>query len=145
MKILATLVWKQQIVVNNVEKTLRRNLDRASIYLVNDIVKSFGNPPPEPDPSGGYKKNSSKSWKRTHHSQPGEPPFVQTGHLRRSITWEKAGTLVRKIGSSLKPQGGLHSYAWYLEMGTTIMAARPYMLPALRRSKATLLNIIARK
>ena len=79
------------------------------------------------------------------HSAPRETPYVQTGMLRRSIAWAAPAKLVRLVGSMLKPQGGegSHSYAWYLEYGTSKMAARPYLLPALRRLRGQLFRIIA--
>jgi len=81
------------------------------------------------------------------HSLPGEPPFVQTGMLRRSITFMREGAKKLLVGSSLKPQGGQHSYAWLLEMGSPggQLAARPYLRPAVRKNKRTILKMIAGK
>lgn len=135
-----SLLWYGPKVMKQVEAQVSANLDRAAIYLVNDVVRSFGNPPKEPDSKGGFKKNSSKSWKRGHPSSPGDPPNVQTGTLRRSITWASPSALVRYVGSSLK---GDPSYALCLEYGTGKMLARPYLRPALARCKATLFRIIA--
>lgn len=140
-----TLVWYAKQVMAQVEAKVQQNMDRAAIYLQGDIVKSFGSPPPEPDNRGGFKKNSSKKWKRRFHSAPGEPPYVQTGMLRRSITWAAPGPMTRLVGSSLQPQGGegSHSYAYYLEYGTSKMKSRPYLRPALARCRAILFRIIA--
>lgn len=84
---------------------------------------------------------SAKRWRGMHHSQPGDPPFVQTGHLRRSITFNVSSDRVL-IGSSLQPEGSDHSYAWYLEMGTTKMEARPYLRPALDNNREAIKRIL---
>ncbi len=144
--VVGKIVWRGKQVMGEVEAQVQQNMDKAAILLQGEIVKSFGSPPPEPDfVKGGYKKNSSRSWKEAHHSAPGEPPYVQTGMLRRSIAWAAPTKLVRLVGSMLRPQGesGSHSYAWYLEYGTSKMAARPYLLPALRRLRGQLFRIIA--
>lgn len=81
-------------------------------------------------------------------SAPGGGPAVRTGRLRASITWRFAGAgqggllagalagaaegesssfevgLAVEIGSNVE-------YARYVELGTSRMAARPYLVPAL--------------
>lgn len=60
-------------------------------------------------------------------SAPGDPPAVDTGHLRASISSKLAvdeGGLHARIGSNLNK-------AVYLELGTRRMAARPFLRPAL--------------
>jgi hypothetical protein len=88
---------------------------------------------------------SAKKWRQGQHSLPGDPPFVQTGMLRRSITWAAPSKLVRLVGSSLKPQGNSGSYALCLEYGAPKinLKARPYLRPALARCKAALFRIIS--
>jgi len=141
--IFGSVIFFAKKVKQDYEDKLSQRLDKASIMLVNDVVKSFGSAPPEPDKKGGFKKNSSKAWKRKHHSMPGEPPFVQTGHLRRSITFDAPDKLTRRVGSTLKPveQGG-HSYAYHLEVGTSKMKARPYLRPAVLRNKKQIMEIV---
>lgn len=104
-------------------RTLSTNLDMAAAYLEADYKKSF------PDGSGV-------------HSQPGEIPRAQTGHLRRTITWDAPANLIRRVGSSLKPSGGHSSYAFYLEMGTGRMAARPWLNPGLDRNRKVLARFV---
>jgi hypothetical protein len=53
-------------------------------------------------------------------SKPGEPPYKQTGHLRRSVAWEVTDTLKGRVGSNLMK-------ARWLELGTRKMAARPWL------------------
>jgi hypothetical protein len=138
--------------MDKVEAQVQQNMDKAAILLQGEIVKSFGSPSAMPDigllkrrRGGDFTKLKAKEWRGMQHSAPGEPPYVQTGMLRRSIAWAAPTKLIRLVGSMLRPQGesGSHSYAWYLEYGTSKMAARPYLVPALRRLRAQLFRIIA--
>ena len=49
MNTIGKLVWRAQAVMDKVEKQVQENLDKAAIYLVNDIVKHFGSPPAMPE------------------------------------------------------------------------------------------------
>ncbi len=82
-------------------------------------------------------------------SKPGEPPRVQTGTLRRSITHEMHPTLpIARVGTNV-------FYGKHLELGTPRMAkaagvtkresARPFMRPALHRSKKAIMAIFSRR
>jgi len=104
-------------------RTLEGNLTMAAAYLEADYKKSF------PDGAG-------------LPSAPGSIPNVQTGHLRKTITWDTPRAFVRRIGSSLKPTAGNASYAFYLEMGTGKMAARPWLNPGLDRNRKVLARFI---
>lgn len=60
-------------------------------------------------------------------SEPGKGPAVRTGRLRASITWRLGKDTVglyADVGSAVL-------YAPYVELGTSRMAARPYLRPAL--------------
>lgn len=141
--IFGSVIWLGKKVLADTKARMERGLDKAAIMVVNEVVNSFGNPPREPDKSGGFKMNSSKKWKRKFHSAPGDPPFVQTGHLRRSITFDRPAPLQRRVGSTLRPEGGSdHSYAYYLEVGTGNMAARPYLRPAVHRLSGTITRMV---
>jgi HK97 gp10 family phage protein len=71
----------------------------------------------------------------THRaSAPGEAPASDTGRLVNSIT-----SYVNKVSglSAFVVAGrGIVKYARALEFGTTKMAARPFMFPAVEKSKA---------
>ena len=58
-------------------------------------------------------------------------PNVRTGRLRGSITWRigsDAESLFADVGSNVE-------YAVYVEMGTSRMAARPFLRPALAAAR----------
>ena len=124
--------WNIGEMIKKVDEKVGKNLDRVGVYLQGEIVNSFG--------SGGTPGSGGTRGKV--HSSPGEPPYVQTGTLRRSITFQREGTRLL-VGSSLKPQGSDHSYAWYLEMGSGRMAPRPYLRPAVRKNKGTIRDMVA--
>lgn len=142
------LVWKADAYLKKVDAELGRNLDRVGVFLQGEIVRSFGSPgaPAEGGPrTPTGRKTTAKRFRSAQHSAPGEPPYVQTGTLRRSITFVREGAKKLLVGSSLQPQGNSHSYAWLLEMGSPggQLAARPYLRPAVRKNKMTILKMIA--
>jgi hypothetical protein len=60
-------------------------------------------------------------------SKPGQPPAVQTGRLRNSVTHQAAqpATLLARAGTNLR-------YGFWLEFGTTKMKeSRPWVRPVL--------------
>jgi hypothetical protein len=64
---------------------------------------------------------------------PGGKPGVRTGRLRASIVWVPGVDEISPyvdIGSNVE-------YAIYVEMGTSRMAARPYLRPALEAARAS--------
>jgi len=67
-------------------------------------------------------------------SRPGDPPFKQTGHLRRSIAWEING-IVGRVGTNL-------DYGRFLELGTRRMAARPWLRRSLLEKQAEIQKIL---
>lgn len=58
----------------------------------------------------------------TSPSAPGDPPGVDTGNLRNSITVQDLGLMKREIVDGTE-------YGIHLEFGTTNMEARPFMTP----------------
>lgn len=61
-------------------------------------------------------------------SKPGEPPKRDTGHLDTNIEAYRTGKLTAEVRSQAE-------YAAHLEFGTSKMAARPYMRPAVKRAE----------
>jgi hypothetical protein len=70
-------------------------------------------------------------------SAPGEPPNEDTGTLRTHIETTQTGPLSVEVSSNAPA-------AVDLEVGTSKMAARPYMAPASRRKKASVIAGVMR-
>lgn len=68
-------------------------------------------------------------------SRPGEPPNADTHALDRQIEAERTGPLTAAVNSN-DPKS-----AW-LERGTSRMAARPFMLPALTRERKAIATLV---
>lgn len=83
-------------------------------------------------------------------SRPGEPPAIDTGILRASITNEvelKGVGVEGRVGPDIEyiaakaPVGTNVEYGYYLEIGTSKMAPRPFLRPALRRTRRKVVKI----
>lgn len=132
--------WFGDRILANWKKQVRRRLSAAAIYLAADIKASISQ-------GGGINlKKTTKSGKlgasreriyHWTHSLPGNPPFRQTGHLRRSITWELVGETTARVGTNL-------GYGKHLEKGAPAahLAARPYLAPRLAARQQTLARMI---
>jgi len=100
------------------KRLVRQEVRRAAIDIEQRAKMSIAGSPKN------YRTYSYKG-RITRSSSPGGPPADQSGTLRNSITKRfKRGGMVADIG----PQA---HYGGYLEKGTSKMAARPFMLPAL--------------
>jgi HK97 gp10 family phage protein len=72
------------------------------------------------------------------HSAPGEPPRKQTGTLRASVTYEiDDARMAGRVGTNIR-------YGRHLELGTSKMAARPWLRRALAESRSHIEAIFAR-
>lgn len=87
------------------------------------------------DPSKMYGR------KGHHPSLPGNPPAVDTGTLRRSITYEvDEENLVGRVGSTQTNP----PYGAYLEFGTSRMQPRPWLKPATEKSMETIKKLLGK-
>lgn len=66
-------------------------------------------------------------------SLPGQPPNRDTGHLDTNIEAYRTGPLKAEVKSKAE-------YAAALEYGTSKMAERPYMRPAVKRAKPKIMK-----
>lgn len=104
----------------------------------------------QPGTGRTYKTGRSGERYATHQaSAPGEPPAVDTGELRASVTHNVTG----RVGKSLPDPGGsktkvkdyvgtnLESGA-YLEFGTSRMKPRPWLYPTIAEEAAVVNKLI---
>lgn len=74
-----------------------------------------------------------------HPSQAFNPPAVDTGTLRRSITYNIKG-LKGEVGSTLKDV----PYGAYLEYGTSRMKPRTWLKPAMEKKLPEIQNLLTK-
>ena len=80
----------------------------------------------------------SISGKKHVPSAPGEPPNRDTGTLQNHIETTMPGPLLAEVRSNAE-------YAAALELGTSKMAARPYLRPARDKMRRKIQNLFARE
>lgn len=114
--------------INQLETAIRRDtvvrgLELAAIQIHETAVKSM--------------RQQSQGRRYGNHvaSKPGDPPNIDTGRLVNSIKWEvDENALSAVVGTNLE-------YGTHLEFGTTKMAARPWLGPALRENQRSILRL----
>ena len=114
-----SLKWYGDDVYKKIHNEQKKRVRQAAIFLESYIKKSFGTSP----------------------SQPGEPPGVDTGRLRNSITHEIEEALwdiIGRVGTNVE-------YGKWLELGTKDMSPRPYLRRAIEENKQELVNILVGK
>jgi len=119
-----------QIKLKTQQGTTRRLL-RAGLLVEREakklLLKGGGRAgPPQVKAEKYYYGEPKEEWVRA--SAEGDPPNVQTGDLRDSIKTEMRGLFTVVVGPSV-------FYGKFLEFGTRLMAARPFMRPALRNAR----------
>lgn len=119
MKITVTLDWKGDRASDAVRKGLAEGLTKGAEILADQMVRIMGTD------HGGVP------------STPGNPPNVQTSHLRNSIGYVPAtpDSLVAFAGTNV-------IYGKYLEDGTSKMAPRPWALPSMRLVKDQITAVV---
>ena len=119
--------WTGNAFVAGFNEHLDKNLERAAQILSGDIVNKF------PGLGKGV------------HSAPGGIPAVQDGTMKRSVTNERVKQHRQHVGSTLRPEAGqAASYPLYQELGTSVMAARPWLRPGLSRNRRKINSEIQR-
>jgi len=91
-------------------------MEQAVLWVEGAVKRSF-----KPGSGRVYRRGS----KIHRASAPGEPPAVDTGRLRSSITHQvkaEGKKVIGRIGTNVE-------YARSLEFGTNKMAARPFLRP----------------
>ncbi len=117
------------------DAVLMRRLKRAAIVVRKDIVVSFQKTPKQ----AGKRVSQLRvgPGQLLHErSKPGEPPAIQTGTLRRAMTYEVGKDIqgpVARVGPMSTLGEKSLKYARFLEFGTRKMRARPFLRPAFAR------------
>lgn len=108
---------------------LEKVVGQACGIVQKDIMESMRDTPTQ---SVGYHTYNKKI---LHYpSLPNNPPAVDTGTLRRSITFDvetDESKVTGRIGSTILDP----PYGAYLEFGTSRMIQRPWLRPALERNR----------
>jgi len=111
----------------NPDDILRR-LNNACVFLEGEVKRTLSKP--------GTGRVYYKGRVKHRASSPGEPPAVDTGRLRSSITHR-----VERDGKNFSGLVGTNvEYAKDLEMGTAKMAPRPFLRPTLENNKQRILD-----
>lgn len=120
---------------------LQRHLQQVGPRLEKDIKMSL-------NIGGRTNSRGPRGGKIVTHSAPGEPPRKQTGRLQSSVGYEletvQSGSILvalksfsLKVGAIRKSRGGEVQYAEDLELGTSNMLPRPWLVPAVMREIST--------
>lgn len=108
---------------------LEKVVGQACGIVQKDIMESMRDTPTQ---SVGYHSYNKKV---LHYpSLPNNPPAVDTGTLRRSITFDvetDESKVTGRVGSTILDP----PYGAYLEFGTSRMIQRPWLKPALERNR----------
>jgi len=116
---ISKIKWHGDEFFKKLKEEEARNLERAAIFLKNEVKKNISEAPPA--------------------SKAGEFPHREDGELRRSIAHEvDKNKMVARVGTN-------KVYGRYLELGTNEMAARPFLRPTLAKNRRTIRKLLTRK
>ena len=113
-------------------------MHKAAMLVESDVKKNF------------TLQGQGRRYGKHTASRPGEPPAIDTGILRASIMneVEVSGSSVNgKVGPDVEfmaakaPVGTNVEYGYYLELGTSKMEPRPFLRPALIRTRKKVVKI----
>tara|TARA_B100002052_G_C15800057_1_gene560645 strand:+ start:134 stop:559 length:426 start_codon:yes stop_codon:yes gene_type:complete len=128
------LIKMEKRLKTNPKKNLRVALERATNQVRNEAVESISTG----SKSGGMVVRYQP--RREHiRSAAGQAPATDTGFLVSQISTEVKMTATGGIGSVVSAA----PYSAPLEFGTTTMEARPFLQPALKKSRAKIQRIFS--
>ncbi len=132
--------WKGGTYADLLEKNFENNLDRAALFLVVQLKSSMegGGAP------GGRSGATKKARAAAAAGRSGQPPRVQTGRLKNSITFARRGRMRRGVGAGIGKGGGEFSekgYAFFLEFRRGA-GWRPWLRPGLNKNLSKIRDII---
>lgn len=126
-------------VAPQVEGELNKTIALCCKKVQDDIQYSMAHT--ERDMSKTYYTNNKT--KAHHPSLPGNPPAVDTDNLRNSIRYEVHDEVKEVYGVVGSSQLG-ENYAVYTEYGTSTMAPRPWLRPAMNKNNEWIRKSIAK-
>lgn len=129
--------------IKNSHKITREGIRKAFYYIGNDLRRTTQESILS-GPKTGRTYLIRIGGRKINHtaSAPGEAPANFTGNLRKSIGFEVRGGDKLEFGSrsgppaaGLSPKQSVAEYSKYLELGTSKMAARPYLKPSITKNQ----------
>lgn len=135
--------WNGAAVRRQFDAMISGRIKAACIFLENQVkedISQSGTLRYNPMGKRGKPLKTQKTVYNLTHSRPGNPPYKQTGTLRRAVGHEVKG-LRGRVGVDL----AMARYGKFLELGTSKMAARPFLRPALRNNAAQIKAVIEGK
>jgi hypothetical protein len=131
MGIQAKFNWNGDEIASKIKGTMLDRLDFAGITLMNEARDLISRS--QPRSGKGARKVGLDP------SRPGTPPKRVTGTLHRSVFWALDRQRGKgRVGTPLK-------YGLFLELGTSKMAARPWMITALRNKREAIKRILSKE
>jgi HK97 gp10 family phage protein len=121
--------------IDQIEKAQKEQLTKACLAVQKVAFDKLGGP----GKGRWYRVPGTK--RRYQASEPGDPPAIRTGILRKTLHYaisETDGEMVGMIGSSQK-------YAPALEFGTSTMSPRPWLRPSFEEASVEAKSILATK
>jgi hypothetical protein len=111
------------------EQQIKDVLIKSVLLVHATAVKSIN------EVSQGHQATRYKPKREVTVSEPGDPPNKDMGTLQKSVAWEiDEENLTGLVGTNLK-------YGLWLEFGTKIMKARPWLLPAFKKNADKILKM----
>ncbi len=144
--------WNGRLVEDKMLDRVEKALNRSGALLERKIKLSM---------RAGTGKVYIKKSVRHRASAPGQPPAVDLGRLRSSITWRSSMLDGSVVGADAKPEDAVGfpvstvpgeiivivgtnvEYAADLELGTPKIKPRPFLRPALENNRAEILKFFS--
>jgi hypothetical protein len=137
------LDWHGDAVAARIRSELSRRLSRCCLLVV-DRAKGLLNVDGTGTRKGRKKRGKDGRYRKAgkgglaygaNPSKAGEAPRKQRGRLLGSVAWELVG-LAGRVGTNLP-------YGRWLELGTRLTAARPWLRVALRDCRDAIVRILS--
>ncbi len=144
------LTWKGDEFYKAFQADQVKRMTRAAIYLTREIKQNISVAVRRVKVAPMYATSEGKNARSMltgqfvkkitvkQRSKAGEFPRKDFGELRRSITYEVVKTqdkVFARVGTN-------KIYGRYLELGTRLMAKRPFLRPSLAKSRTAIVKII---